>query len=146
MDSALVESRRALQSNPSNLTTVCFSAMILSAVGRQDEARQLLAGFPPFNPMGAYVLAAAGDTGTVRQRLASAAQNPPGRTWMPQTFRAFGMLGLGDTTQALDALERATDAREIWPALHPASGRMFDGIRESARFRALLSRVGLANQ
>ena len=42
-------------------------------------------------------------------------------------------------------MEGATDAKEIWPAiLTSASGSMFDGVRGSARFRALLTRVGLA--
>ena len=144
-DSALVESGRAMESNPSNLTTVCFRAMILAALGRKQEARQLLEHFPPYNPMGLYALAAAGDTAAVMNRL-DAIPGKTGRTWMPHTARAFGMLGLGDTAQALDALERATAAREIGPALQPSSSRVFDGVRGSARFRALLTKVGLVEK
>ena len=145
MDSALVESARAMQSNPSNLTTVCFRSMILAAVGRNQEARALLEKFPPYNPMGLYALAAAGDTTAVRTRLERMSSDPK-TTAIPQTARAFAMLGLGDTSQALDALERATAAREVWPALHPASSRVFDGVRESPRFRALLTRAGLTER
>jgi tetratricopeptide (TPR) repeat protein len=145
MDSALVESARAMEGNPSNLTTVCFRAMILAAVGQHAEARRLLSGFPRFNPLGLYALALAGDNVTVRARLDSIAIGPT-TTALRHTARAFAMLGLGDTAQALDALERATASREIWSALHPVSSRVFDGVRGSVRFDALLARVGLTER
>ena len=56
------------------------------------------------------------------------------------------MLGLGDTTQALEALERATAAREIWPAMFPTLSPMFEPVRGSDRFRRVLARVGLAKR
>ena len=64
-----------MQTNPSNLTTVCFRSMILTALGRKAEAREILVPFPPYNPMGLYALAAAGDTITVRARLAAIASS-----------------------------------------------------------------------
>lgn len=145
MDSALVESARAMESNPSNLTAVCFRAMILGAVGQSAEARRLLEEFPHYNPMGLYALALAGDTGAVRARIDTMAR-VPSTTSTPQTGRAFAMLGLGDTAQALDAFERATAAREIWSAMHPVSSPVFDGVRGSARFQALLTQVGLTER
>jgi len=65
--------------------------------------------------------------------------------WGDETQRAFTYLGLGDTASALSALERATDAREIWPLTGPIPGASYDPIRRSARFRELLKRVGLAD-
>jgi serine/threonine-protein kinase len=145
MDSALVESARAMRSNPSSLTAICFRAMILAAAGQHAEARRLLSSFPRYNPLGLYALAVAGDAQTVRARLDSIAKSPT-PTPLANTALAFAMLGLGDTAQALDALERATASREIWSALHPVSSRVFDGVRGSARFDALLARVGLTER
>jgi len=56
----------------------------------------------------------------------------------------FTYLGLGDTANALSALERATDAREMWPLTMEDYSPIRDPIRASARFRKLLERVGLA--
>ena len=53
------------------------------------------------------------------------------------------MLGMGDTTEAMAALERATDANELRPSLEPIIDPMFDPIRNSARFHNLLRRVNL---
>lgn len=145
MDSALIESARAIRANPSNLTAVCFRAMILAAAGQNAEARRLLVDFPHYNPMGLYALALAGDTSAVRARLDTISRLPQ-TTPLPHTVRAFAMLGIGDTAQALDALERATAAREIWSAMHPVSSRVFDGVRGSARFHVLLTRVGLSER
>jgi hypothetical protein len=50
---------------------------------------------------------------------------------------------LGDTTKALDLLERATDAGEIWPTAYSLSEREVDPMRKSARFAAIVRRVGL---
>jgi len=92
-----------------------------------------------------YALAAAGDTSKVRERLRAIAGGAT-KTPTPQTARAFSMLGLGDTLQALDALERATDAREIWPAMFPTNSPMFDPVRGSPRFHTLLAHVRLAEK
>jgi len=141
-DSALVESDRGMQSDSTNLTLIRFRSLILSAVGRKEEARVLVRRLRPGIPLALYALAVAGDTGAARDglRLLSAGDPKP----LDETARAFAFLGLGDTTAALDALERATDAKAPWPFVASTSGTMFASVRRSDRFRALLTRVGLA--
>jgi hypothetical protein len=53
------------------------------------------------------------------------------------------MLGVGDTTAAMAALEGATAANEIWPSNHAVTDPAFDPIRSSARFHQLLRSVNL---
>jgi hypothetical protein len=55
----------------------------------------------------------------------------------------MALLGIGDSARALDALERALDAREMWPSNLSLLEPMYDPVRPSPRFAALLRRVGL---
>jgi hypothetical protein len=77
-----------------------------------------------------------------RQRLQELDATTP-QPWLAETKRAYTYLGLGDTAKALSALERATDGKEIWPSFHGVSDPIYASIRRSARFQALLRRVGL---
>jgi eukaryotic-like serine/threonine-protein kinase len=144
LDSARVISERAMKSNALNFTAVFFRSLILLADGHPDEARQLVAGMPPNVNGVIYVMAVTEKPEFARLRVQASLER---RTtlWMLHTARAYGMMGLGDTAQALDALESATKQREIWPSLQPPTDRIFDGIRESPRFKKLLEQVGLAD-
>jgi hypothetical protein len=95
----------------------------------------------PGIPLVLYALAVAGDTAAARDGLRALSISDPKP--LDETARAFAYLGLGDTTAALDALERATDAKAPWPFVVSTSGMMFESVRRSDRFRALLTRVGL---
>jgi serine/threonine protein kinase/Tfp pilus assembly protein PilF len=143
LDSALAESKRALRIDSVSLPAVLLGAQVLVATGQTRKARQLIEHNPPYDPNTLYMLGLTGDRVKVLQRVKelSTIRPKPGNA---ETATAFAMLGLGDTAQALDALERATDAKEIWPLLAAQRARHYDGVRGSARFRALLTRVGLA--
>jgi hypothetical protein len=90
------------------------------------------------------VLATTGDRPAVLERLQVLENTRPAPALL-NTARSLAMLGLGDTVQALDALERATDAREIWFwGSGSPSGPILGRVRNTARFQAILRRVGLA--
>ncbi len=142
-DSASYEAMRALQIDSLNLTTLVMSAKVLIARGRFAEARAVINRGPPYWPEVLWTVAASGDRETSRHRIADLAAEHPIR-WMGHTAMAFGYLGLGETTPALDELERATAAGEIWPQLESTFDPVFDPVRRNPRFNGLLTRAGLA--
>jgi TolB-like protein len=142
MDSAMVESRRALETDPSNLTTLMLGALIRVANNMPAEALALNKASASVSSSYIYVSAKAGDTALALRQIHEL-DTATVRSTMFDTKRASGFLGLGDTTRALEALERATDRKEIWATLFGPSDPMFDGIRHSSRFHALLRRVGV---
>ena len=141
LDSALVETRRALETDSMNITTLLHGASVYLAANRPREAHALASRAPTWTlPIG-YLLAKSGDIDGARQVLARLDARPP--VWGDETERAFTYLGLGDTTRALAAFERATDANELWSQSMNGVDASFDAIRRSPRFRSLLERVGL---
>jgi serine/threonine protein kinase/tetratricopeptide (TPR) repeat protein len=106
-----------------------------AAVGAGEEAG-------PWDGVSAFVLASMGDTArasAIRRGLDAL----PANTWMLNTAHAFAYLGTPDTSKALTALERALRAREITPCWQPFAGRMYDGVRSSARFARIVEGFGL---
>ena len=142
LDSALVENARALQNDSTSLLARGFGAVARLAAGDTAGALGLVSRLPPKYGMRLYVIAVTGDTATALARLRELESEGPKR-WKTPTTRAFVMLGVGDTTEAMAALERATDSNELWPSSVPMIDPMFDPIRNSARFHKLLGRVNL---
>jgi len=143
MDSALAETMRAQQIDPTNLTTALLGAQVLIGAGRLPEARRLLQNMRRFNGTILFALARSYGRDSVLERLRVLDTIRP----IPALYyslRAQAMLGLGDTASGLDALERATDAKEMWFWGMVSSGPILAEVRESPRFRALLTRVGLS--
>jgi TolB-like protein/Flp pilus assembly protein TadD len=88
-----------------------------------------------------FAYAASGDPSSARRTAARIEEMPagPGK----EVALARIALGMGDTGQALDRLERAAKARDPFFATESATSPVFDALRGSARYAALLRRVGL---
>ena len=141
LDSAVVEGRRALETDSTNYTTLLAATWAYYVSGRTQQARALAVRLPESYDARGYLMAKLGDPRGAREVLRQLEVGP--HWWGVETHRALTYLGLGDTAQALSALERATDAGEIWPTNVPVPQEPYDAIRKSARFRKLLERVGL---
>jgi len=141
-DSARVESRRALETDSTSPLAKVSAIRVYLASDRLQEAHAIAVGLPEAMWGRAYFLAKSGDAEGARQSLGSLDARPP--AWGDETDRAWAYLGLGDTANALSALERATVAKELWPLISEEMNPALDPIRRSARFRVLLQRVGLA--
>ena len=139
IDSARVEMRHAVETDPTNLPTRYFAERVYldPRIHRLAEARAIAEAYPD-----GYGMAKTGDTLGVRHLLDSLDARPP--QWGDETQRAMTYLGLGDTARALSALERASDAKELWLITSDLGDPGYDPIRASARFRRLLERVGVA--
>ncbi|HEX6643175.1 MAG TPA: protein kinase [Gemmatimonadales bacterium] len=143
IDSALGESRHALETDPANMTTLSLGSLVHLWGDRPAQARDLAMRLSGVMFHTTFVIARL-DTAEARRRLRQEDAQVP-QPWMSETRRAHSHLGLGDTAAALAAFERATDAGEIWSSLWPVSDPTYDPIRESPRFRAILRRVGLGD-
>ena len=142
IDSAVVESDHAFQSDSNNVTTLSLGSLIRLKAGQPQRARQFVTRLQRDGYSKFYVLAALGDTATAMARLRALTGTADGRR-NANINLAFARLGAHDTAQALTALERATDAHEIWATLNATRDPIFDPIRASPRFQHLLQRVGL---
>jgi eukaryotic-like serine/threonine-protein kinase len=141
-DESLAESRRAYDLDSSAAGVRGFVPLAMLHDGHPDEARAIahVAVSPPFNGVGvaAYVLAATGDRAGA---MAMIRQLEARDEWSVATGLVYGYLGLGDTARALSALETAVGAgeRPYIPFVDP----MFDPVRRTARFAAVVRRLGL---
>ena len=141
---ALVEMKRALEIDSLNAPALQFSPRVFLDNNDTASARSAARRLPnsaPWNGVAGGVYAQVGDR-VAAQRILRSLRSSPG-LWFTQTGIAYTALGLGDTAQALTALERATELGEIWPCFVPVTHMQFDSVRHSARFAALLRRVGL---
>jgi hypothetical protein len=67
----------------------------------------------------------------------------PQKTWGRNSALMSLYLGLGDTTRALDALDRAASADGDLVLAPAINSPMFDAVRGSARFAAAMRRFNL---
>ncbi|MEO7964194.1 MAG: tetratricopeptide repeat protein [Gemmatimonadaceae bacterium] len=141
-DSALIFNRQSRQGGTLNYSAIANGATVLFESGLRDSSLLLVRSLTKEPPFAFFLEAALGDSARALaelQALEARTPTPP----LVNASRAHYMLGVGDTAQALTALERATDAREVWPVFSLLSTPMFDAIRHSPRFTAVLQRVGL---
>jgi tetratricopeptide (TPR) repeat protein len=109
-----------------------------SALEQIEKARAAGESETNLKPLRANVYARAGRTAEARELLASAVDASPGFN----TEYAAGWVALQEDSTAFEWLERAVTRREHdvhYLAVEPR----FDRVRGDARFRVLLTRVGL---
>jgi serine/threonine-protein kinase len=143
-DESLAESRRAYDLDSTAAGVRGFVPLAMLHDGHPAEARAIarVAVVPPFNGVGvaAYVLGATGDSAGAAATIRELEALPRGE-WSVATGLSYAYLGIGDTSRALSALETAAQAGER-PYLSFADP-IFDPVRESARFVAVVRRLGL---
>jgi hypothetical protein len=114
-------------------------------VGRLAEARAVVGDniLPiPFNGQRAYTLQSTGDTAAaaaIRRTLEATSDT----TWMVHTARVYAGLATPDTSRVLSEMEAALTRRELLPQFVAFVDRIFDPIRHTARFAAIVRRAGL---
>jgi eukaryotic-like serine/threonine-protein kinase len=141
-DESVAESRRAFDLDSTSAAARTLVPLALLIDGRRDEARAIArVAFPePFNGMGAYVLGATGDSASAAA-VVRALERRPRDEWSVATSLIYSYLGLGDTSRALSAMEDAARQHErphiTW--IDP----MFDPVRRSPRFAAVIRSLGL---
>jgi serine/threonine-protein kinase len=121
-------------------------AVSLLRTGEREASRQMVprAAVHTGSGEGAYVawiLAQLGDTTGARQSL-RAFEAAAQQTYVSADVFAGIYASLGDSTRALDLLDKAAEERAftlVFPAKYP----MFDSLHGSARFRRLVDRVGV---
>jgi serine/threonine-protein kinase len=139
------ESKRARELDPDLFTSRTLLSWDRLATGHLDDARAIVGEeikVTPFDAMGAYTLQLAGDTARARviwRELRAESDT----TWMIHAARAYEYLAARDTSRALSELEAGVDAGEIVPVQVIFVERTLDSVRHSARFAAIVRRVGL---
>ena len=136
---------RAREQFPTLDLAKLMGAFELIRWGRNAEAVKLVDALPAslgFRGQAGYIIGRSGDRPRAEAWI-KALRALPDTTWLLHTALAYSYLGLGDTTRTLDEFEAALRKREILPKWVPLGHRMFDPIRGSARFAAVLHAYGL---
>jgi tetratricopeptide (TPR) repeat protein len=141
------ELRESLALDAGSGTARLFLGLTLAEMARHDEAiRELetalqLSPSPEMRAALAYAFARAGQHDRARQELAGL-HRIAGERYVSPSLVAQVYAGLGETTPALDWLERARDVRAselAWLSVRP----VFDTLRSEPRFGAVVATLGL---
>jgi serine/threonine-protein kinase len=146
-DEALAESRRGIEVDSMSPPLIQISTLAYLGANRSAEARAVAMRGPLKGPpFGGNLALAIGKSGDRQTALRMARDFDAKKQWFSASTAALAYLGVGDTARALDAFERATAAREIWPSFAPLCDYAFDPIRGTKRFAVLIRRVGLDDE
>ncbi len=142
---AIEEGKRARELDPNlwnsrtvpgfNLVTMRRFDEAIKALGENDDASMGFAG------QRAFILELAGAkerAATIRKRLDAL----PDSTWFVHGTRVYAYLPI-DTAKALSEMELSIARHEILPHAVPLFDRVYDGVRKSARFAAIVRKAGL---
>jgi serine/threonine-protein kinase len=140
------ESNRAREIDPNLFTARTVLAWDRAETGHKSDALRIL-GEPIRSPtvfagFSAYALQLAGDTTRAAQARKNLAESPD-TTYGIHVARSYGYLSIGDTSSGLTELEKAIDRGEIVPQQMLPVEPVLDGVRGSARFAAIMRRIGL---
>ncbi|HEX2723479.1 MAG TPA: protein kinase [Gemmatimonadaceae bacterium] len=142
---AMEEVKRARELDPNIVTTRTVVVFDIVAAGRLDEARSIIAGTNPnvpFNGMTAHLYEVLGDK-TRAAALRGELDSTPDTTWMIHTGRAYAYLATADTARVLSELESGIAQGEMIPQYLPLVDRIFDKVRQTPRFAAVVRKAGL---
>jgi TolB-like protein/tRNA A-37 threonylcarbamoyl transferase component Bud32 len=144
---AIAEIQRAWDFDSSS--SVVIHSAALTYIVAKDAPKMLayanrLPMFPPWSGTRAYVLGITGNRAAVIKIIHGLETQQP-RAWMADCSLSLAYLSIGDTSQSLTALERSTDRHEICLNWVRASNPIYDVLRSSPRWAAVLRRVGLAD-
>ncbi len=142
---AVAEADRARQMDSTMLPVANFSAALNLLMNRKDLARAVVSHVMIGNTMSyvPYVLAATGDSAKAFAAL-SAMEHRPVRPWFLDVEYASVYLALGDTARGLTSLERSANIiPNSWTLFLPVTDPLYDIVRESPRFAALVRKAKL---
>ena len=146
---ARLAANHALEMDSTLLVTRMMAGTIHLYAGRTADAIRELEVAARLDPGNAltlgvlgYAYAKAGRTARARE-IAQRLEASVGRRNSAPAGAARVYLGLGDTTRALTLLERAAAQHDVSFSTEVLAEPFFDPIRHSARFAAVITRVGL---
>ena len=145
IDRANAESDRGWELDSLAAVVQNFTAITAVETGRIDLARRIAAWVPKNNFYSgtfAWVLGAA-DSLEYARSVIREIDARGGMGWLDQVNLSMAALALGDTARALAALEAGLERQEPIASWGPLWLRMYDPVRSTTRFRALLRRIGL---
>ena len=145
---AQAEAMRAWDLDSSSAVVQMFASMTALESGRPADALRVVRNSPTPNALTrgafAYVQAKVLHPDSSRKMVAAIEGRGASR-WNDYVNLAIAALGMADTARALDALERAAARSEPVFAFFPLSSEIYDAVRDSPRFLALMRRVDVPN-